>query len=75
MTDRACAWLQELADSVTGKLEEQIRETDTQLSSIVSELEQGQEALKARRDALQKTQGDILKLNSRLDGLIMQLVD
>ncbi len=75
MTDRACAWLQELADSVTGKLEEQIRETDTQLSSIVSELEQGQEALRARRDALQKTQGDILKLNSRLDGLIMQLVD
>ena len=57
------------------ELEEQIRETDTQLSSIVSELEQGQEALKARRDALQKTQGDILKLNSRLDGLIMQLVD
>lgn len=75
MTNRACAWLQELADSVTGKLEQQIRETDTQLAAIVAELEQGQEALRASREILQKTQNDILKLNSRLDGLIMQLVD
>lgn len=75
MTNRACAWLQELADSVTAKLEQQIRETDTQLAAIVAELEQGQEALRASREALQKTQSDILKLNSRLDGLIMQLVD
>ncbi len=75
LTDQTCAWLQELANSVTDKLEQQIQEADDQLQAIVAEMEQGRENIRARQDALQKTQRDILTLNSRLDGLIMQLVE
>ncbi len=75
MTDQACAWLQELADGVVAKLEQQIQEADDQLKAIMSEMEQGRENVRARQEALQTTQRDILALNSRLDGLIMQLVE
>ncbi len=74
MTDQACLWLQKLADSVMEQLLVQIQEADDQLKAIVAEMEQGKEHIRTRQEELKQTQKDILALNSRLDGLIMQLV-